>query len=198
LHTQIGLVDILRALDIEPDGIIGHSTGELGCAYADGCMTAEETIMTAYMRGRAAVETELPDGMMAAIGLGYSSVRDRLPHDVDVACHNSANNCTVSGPTASVMEFVDRLKSEGVFAKAVSAGNISFHSRYIQPAAPTLLRLLRKVPAFVFQSYSLVRSRPSASVCPTGFSHKAKHTKAMSEPGVEGRRRIHIRSIANR
>ncbi|XP_025423656.1 fatty acid synthase-like [Sipha flava] len=142
---QIGLVDILRALDIEPDGIIGHSTGELGCAYADGCMTAEETIMTAYMRGRAAVETELPDGMMAAIGLGYSSVRDRLPHDVDVACHNSANNCTVSGPTASVMEFVDRLKSEGVFAKAVSAGNISFHSRYIQPAAPTLLRLLRKI-----------------------------------------------------
>jgi len=59
---------VLRALDITPDGIIGHSVGELGCAYADGCFTAEEMILAAYARGRASLETDVIPGMMAAIG----------------------------------------------------------------------------------------------------------------------------------
>lgn len=59
---------MLKALDITPDGIIGHSVGELGCAYADGCFTAEEMILSAYARGRASLETKLIPGMMAAIG----------------------------------------------------------------------------------------------------------------------------------
>ena len=59
---------MLRALDITPDGIIGHSVGELGCAYADGCFTAEEMILAAYARGQATLKTELIPGMMAAIG----------------------------------------------------------------------------------------------------------------------------------
>ena len=65
---QIGLTDVLRAIGIVPDGIIGHSVGELGCAYADGCMTAEEMILAAYSRGRASIEANLIRGMMAAIG----------------------------------------------------------------------------------------------------------------------------------
>lgn len=125
--------------------MIGHSVGELGCAYADGCFTADEMIMAAYVRGRASIETELPDGMMAAIGLGYKFIKDKLPHDIDVACHNSTESCTISGPTKSVMEFIEILKSEKIFAKAVNVSNISFHSRYIQPAAPTLLKYLNEV-----------------------------------------------------
>lgn len=56
---QIGLVDIFKMLGIVPDHIIGYSIGELGCAYADGCFTAEEMILTAYTRGLANMEKEL-------------------------------------------------------------------------------------------------------------------------------------------
>lgn len=143
-------MDILKALDIVPDGMIGHSVGELGCAYADGCFTAEEMILAAYARGCASVETKLPDGMMAAIGLGYKSIIDKLPRDIDVACHNSSESCTISGPTESVVDFVEKLKSDGVFAKAVNVSNISFHSRYIQPAAPNLLKYLKEVIIFIY------------------------------------------------
>ncbi|XP_044739892.1 fatty acid synthase-like [Chrysoperla carnea] len=48
---QIGLVDVLKAIEIEADYLIGYSTGELACAYADGCLTAEQTILAAYYRG---------------------------------------------------------------------------------------------------------------------------------------------------
>lgn len=63
------MTDVLRAIGIVPDGIIGHSVGELGCAYADGCLTAEQMILSAYYRGRASQEVTLVPGMMAAIGM---------------------------------------------------------------------------------------------------------------------------------
>lgn len=52
----------------------GHSVGELGCAYADGCFTAEEMVLSAYSRGLASIETELIRGSMAAVGVGYKTV----------------------------------------------------------------------------------------------------------------------------
>src|SRR6218665_4179266 len=65
---QVALVDVLKTLGIEPDGIVGHSVGEVGCAYADGAMTADETVLAAYWRGRCVAEAKLPAGGMAAVG----------------------------------------------------------------------------------------------------------------------------------
>lgn len=55
-------------MGITPDGIVGHSVGELGCGYADGSLTAEETVLAAYWRGRCIRESNLPPGGMAAVG----------------------------------------------------------------------------------------------------------------------------------
>jgi malonyl CoA-acyl carrier protein transacylase len=65
---QVGMVDVLKAVGIEPDGFVGHSVGELGCAYADGCFTAEQMVLAAYYHGRAFLETGLISGLMAAVG----------------------------------------------------------------------------------------------------------------------------------
>lgn len=61
-------MDLLKALHIKADGIVGHSVGELGCAYADGCLTASETVLAAYWRGRCVTDGNLPPGRMAAVG----------------------------------------------------------------------------------------------------------------------------------
>lgn len=66
--VQIGLMDVLSAVGVVPDHIIGHSMGELGCAYADGCLTAEQTILATYYRGLASREAQLIKGAMVAIG----------------------------------------------------------------------------------------------------------------------------------
>jgi fatty acid synthase len=65
---QVGLVDLLTEAGVVPDGIVGHSVGELGCAYADGCFTAEQMVLSAYSRGLASLETPLIHGAMAAVG----------------------------------------------------------------------------------------------------------------------------------
>lgn len=104
------MVDLLTSVGIVADNIIGHSLGELGCAYADGCCTAEQTILAAYSRGLASIETEIIYGSMAAVGLGYEDIKDMCPTDIEVACHNASDNSTISGPAESMKEFVAHLQ----------------------------------------------------------------------------------------
>ncbi|XP_038216608.1 fatty acid synthase-like [Zerene cesonia] len=142
---QIGLTDVLKALGIVPDKIIGHSVGELGCAYADGCLTAEEMILSAYSRGLVSVQTPFIRGSMAAVGIGYQQICKMCPPEIEVACHNSSESSTISGPADIMKEFVESLTAKGIFAREVPCSNIAYHSRYIADAGPSLLHYLNEV-----------------------------------------------------
>jgi fatty acid synthase, animal type len=142
---QIALTDVLKTLGLEPDHIIGHSVGELGCAYADGCFTAEEMILSSYSRGMASLETKTVFGSMAAVGLGYKKLKSMVPEGIEIACHNSSDSSTISGPAELVANFVAELKSKNIFAKEVASNNIPYHSKYIKGMGPNLLNRLQQV-----------------------------------------------------
>ncbi|KAL3877568.1 hypothetical protein ACJMK2_035265 [Sinanodonta woodiana] len=142
---QIALVDLLTSLGLKPDGIVGHSVGELGCAYADGSLTAEETILAAYWRGRCIREAQLPAGGMAAVGLSWQEALAQCPPGVVPACHNSIDTVTISGPAEKVDQFVAELQQKGVFAKKVHSAGVAFHSYYMSDIAPALKAALDKV-----------------------------------------------------
>lgn len=72
-------------------------------------------------------------------------MKDIVPEGIDIACHNSSDSCTLSGPFELVDQYVACLQQEGIFAKAVNVSNIAYHSRYIKPAAPKLLKYLKEV-----------------------------------------------------
>lgn len=143
--VQVALTDVLRSLGVSPDGMVGHSVGELGCAYADGCFTPEQTVLAAYWRGRSILDTDLVPGQMAAVGMSWEDCQNRLPKDVIPACHNSVDSVTISGPTESINKVVKELSDEGIFAKAVKSSGIAFHSKYIADAAPKLRKSLDKI-----------------------------------------------------
>ncbi|ALC38282.1 v-2-k05816, partial [Drosophila busckii] len=144
--VQVALTDLLKALDIKADGIIGHSAGELGAAYMDGCLSAEQTVLAAYWRGKSVLETPgLPQGKMAAVGLPWIEVSKYIPADCYPVCHNSDDNCTVSGPVASMDTTIERLEDAGVFVRAVASGGYAFHSKYIADAAPMLRKNLESL-----------------------------------------------------
>lgn len=142
---QVALVDLLRVLNIPMDYCIGHSLGELGCAYADGTFTAEQMLLASYARGVVSIETNVVYGAMAAVGLSYAQVKDRVPSTIDIACHNSNNSTTLSGPKDDVNKFVEELVAEKIFAKEVPCSNIPYHSRYIAGMGPKLLAKLREI-----------------------------------------------------
>ncbi|XP_059050695.1 fatty acid synthase-like [Achroia grisella] len=140
--VQVALVDVLRTVGIKPDFMIGHSVGELGCAYADETLTAEQAVLAAYWRGRSIADAALPPGAMAAVGLTWQQCVERCPPDVVPACHNAADSVTVSGPVPSIDKFVAQLTSEGIFARRVNSSGVAFHSKYIAAAAPVLFQRL--------------------------------------------------------
>ncbi|CAH0584002.1 unnamed protein product [Chrysodeixis includens] len=143
--VQVALVDVLRTLEIRPDGIVGHSVGEIGCAYADETLTAEQAVLAAYWRGRSIVDAKLAPGAMAAVGLSWEQCEARCPPDVVPACHNAQDSVTISGPVDSLEKFVATLSAEGTFARRVNSSGVAFHSKYIAAAAPLLRRSLERV-----------------------------------------------------
>ena len=142
---QIALIDLLSQIGIKPEGLIGHSVGELACAYADGTLTIDQTVLASYWRAKLILESNLPKGAMAAVGLSWEETQKRCPPDVFLACHNSANSVTVSGPSESVAKFVKQLKKEEIFAQEVQSCGIAFHSKYIASVGPKLRAVLEKI-----------------------------------------------------
>ncbi|XP_060836830.1 fatty acid synthase-like isoform X2 [Rhopalosiphum padi] len=145
LIVQIGLVNILHSLGINPDGIIGHSVGELACAYADGCFTLEQALMTMYWRSTILTQIDVPAGAMVAVGLSWEETQKRLPEGIIVACHNSADSVTISGLKDITLNFTETLKQEGIFAKPVDSMGYAFHSPYLKGFIPSLKPYYKKV-----------------------------------------------------
>ncbi|XP_071129497.1 fatty acid synthase-like isoform X4 [Mytilus edulis] len=142
---QVALVDMLFSMNIKPDGVVGHSVGELGCGYADGCQTAEETVLAAYWRGYCIAEANLPPGGMAAVGMTWEEAKKKCPEGVIPACHNAKGTVTISGPLEKVSKFVKELKEQQIFAKEVNSAGVAFHSGIMQKVAPRLKEEMSKV-----------------------------------------------------
>ncbi|XP_012229663.2 fatty acid synthase [Linepithema humile] len=142
---QVALVDVLTSIGVHPDGIVGHSVGELGCAYADGSFTPEQTVIAAYCRGKSIKDSKLDVGAMAAVGLSWEQAKSMCPPDIIPACHNSAESVTVSGQPKSLKKFVEELKSKDIFAKLVKSSGVAFHSKYIATAGPKLRASLDQI-----------------------------------------------------
>lgn len=70
---QIALFDVLKLLKLPISGYIGHSFGEIACAYADGCLTAEQALLTSYWRGKTVEDSSniLPKGIFISYYYDY-------------------------------------------------------------------------------------------------------------------------------
>uniref|UniRef100_A0A5S6QNC3 Fatty acid synthase n=1 Tax=Trichuris muris TaxID=70415 RepID=A0A5S6QNC3_TRIMR len=142
---QIALTRMLKMMGVEPDGIVGHSTGEMVAGYCDGCFTLEETILTAYFRGKAMVDAKFPLGGMAAVGLTADEVAARCGKGVYVACHNAEDSTSISGLYEEVKRTVSELQKDGIFAKMIDSSGMAFHSPLIQSIGDSLRKTLSHV-----------------------------------------------------
>ncbi|XP_077526187.1 fatty acid synthase-like isoform X1 [Haemaphysalis longicornis] len=142
---QVALVDMLTAVGIKPDGFLGHSMGEIGCAYLDGALTAEQAVLCAYWRGRCTELGNMPKGAMAVVGLTWQEAQSRCGSEIFLACHNAADSVTVSGLAEPMERFLDELKAERVFVSAVNCLDVAFHCPHVHNIGPALREALEKV-----------------------------------------------------
>lgn len=72
---QIGLVDVLASIGIEPAFVTGFSIGQFACAYADRTFTAEQAILSAYYSGLGLLESKISPELIAICSSGCEKVR---------------------------------------------------------------------------------------------------------------------------
>lgn len=145
---QIALIDLLTSLEIKPQMVMGHSSGEIAAAYAAGILTQATALRISYCRSsittscRRAVSTE---GAMLAVGLGEDKVLPLLQKlrkgIVDLACVNSPSSTTISGDEPAILEFQNMLNKMSIFNRKLNV-KTAYHSHHMREVAHEYLQSL--------------------------------------------------------
>lgn len=146
---QIALVELLACWAIFPQVTVGHSSGEIGAAFAAGKVSAGEAIIVAYYRGKV-VRSVTTDGAMMAVGLGAEEVQpylEKLSGKVLVACHNSPSLVTLSGDADALDSVKAELDLQGVFARPVKTGGKAYHSHHMHQVSAKYRALMQRTKA---------------------------------------------------
>jgi acyl transferase domain-containing protein/surfactin synthase thioesterase subunit/acyl carrier protein len=140
---QIALAALWRAWGVEPDGVVGHSMGEVAAAVVAGALSLEDGASVICRRSRllltisgqgemALVELSLDDAQTAILGF-----EDRL----SVAVSNSLRSTVLSGQPEALARVLARLESQGVFCRRVKV-DVASHSPQVEPLLEELVASL--------------------------------------------------------
>ncbi|CAN5266541.1 hypothetical protein BH10PSE10_BH10PSE10_21120 [soil metagenome] len=142
---QIGLLALWRSWGIEPVAALGHSLGEYVAAYAAGVMSLEDAMRVVAARGRGAALCAGQAGMIAVSAPESVVARGvKTIGNLEIAAYNTPENVVFSGVPAALAEFARFIQQEGGRAK-VLAVPFGSHSRWVEPALPTLSAALQTV-----------------------------------------------------
>ncbi|KAL6364437.1 hypothetical protein LRP88_01838 [Fusarium phalaenopsidis] len=140
--VQLGLTALLESWGIKPSMVVGHSSGEIGAAFATGAITLEAAMAAAYHRGQAAqkMKAKFPDlrGSMIAVGAGPAEVKDLIQSlgltSIVVACENSPSSVTVSGDEDAIDKLAVELENRSIFNRKLRV-DVAYHSPHMQLVA---------------------------------------------------------------
>ncbi|OAA39750.1 Beta-ketoacyl synthase [Metarhizium rileyi] len=149
---QIMMTDILQLAGVTFDTVVGHSSGEIGAAYAAGRLTATDAIRVAYYRGLHASLSSDPSktkikGAMIAVGTSAEDAAqlcemDEFSGRISIAAYNSSNSVTISGDEDAISELEVILDDEKKFNRRLRVDK-AYHSRHMLPSVEPYLKSLR-------------------------------------------------------
>ncbi|TLD18611.1 hypothetical protein PspLS_10350 [Pyricularia sp. CBS 133598] len=144
---QIILVDLLNVAGITFSGVVGHSSGEIGAAYAAGYLTASDAIRVAYYRGLH-LKLVTTEGAMLAAGTTFDDAQElcSLPAFEGRACvaaSNSPASVTLSGDADAIEEIQIILGEEKKFNRMLQVDR-AYHSHHMNVLAEPYKRSLEE------------------------------------------------------
>ncbi|KAJ4355154.1 hypothetical protein N0V95_003176 [Ascochyta clinopodiicola] len=154
--VQLALVDLLRSWGIRPAAVVGHSSGEIGAAYAAGLITFKDAMTIAYHRGRLVpiLKKKFPalQGCMMAVGASTAQIMPLLDHispslgQARIACINSPSSVTISGDERATMELQVLLENKypGMFVRKLQV-DTAYHSHHMDLVAKEYTEALREI-----------------------------------------------------
>ncbi|RAL03665.1 uncharacterized protein BO80DRAFT_400692 [Aspergillus ibericus CBS 121593] len=176
--VQIVLVDILKAAGVTFNAVVGHSSGEIGAAYAAGFFSAHDAIRIAYYRGLyarlAGNSSTGQKGSMMAVGTSLEDAQDLIQLGafkgrLAVAAHNSSASVTLSGDADAVILAKKVFDEEKKFARLLKV-DTAYHSPHMLPCGDPYVHAL--------QSCGIVVNQERSTTC-SWFSSVTPNEQAM-------------------
>ena len=160
---QCALVELLATWGVQPDCVVGHSSGEVAAAYACGALSLEEATHLVYHR--ATLQQRVAgSGRMLAIGLDRAGVEAMLEElsislrsgnhrsaQVEIACENSPANTVVCGKEPALEPVIAELERRGLQNRLIP-GNIAFHSTAMDPLHDDVMAALSFLDGCAFEA----------------------------------------------
>ncbi|GAB3432930.1 type I polyketide synthase [Flindersiella endophytica] len=132
--VQVGLAELWRSWGVEPDAVVGHSTGEVAAQYLAGVLTFEDAVRVVYYRS-SLQQRASGEGRMLAVGMTpetlNQAVEDAGPF-VSVAAVNSPSAVTLSGDAKILESMAAQMETFGVFHRFLQV-KVPYHSHYMDP-----------------------------------------------------------------
>jgi fatty acid synthase len=143
---QIALVNVMKMIDIRPDFIIGHSFGEIACAYADGALTSREAILCSFWRGNCLENSSIIPGAMIAVQMSWAEAMKKCEGTrIIAACHNSENSVTLSGPELEILQMKRDFEEENKFVRQIRGVEFPFHTPYLKSVGISMINKLDNI-----------------------------------------------------
>ena len=149
---QIALVSLFSSWGITPSAVVGHSSGEIGAAYAAGALSLEQCILIAYHRGLLAESlklrrTQRPGGMLA-VGASTVKMTPMIKKigsgQVVIACINGPSLVTISGDVDAISELQTNVEEEGLFNRRLKV-DVAYHSPHMHDIAGDYLEAIKLI-----------------------------------------------------
>lgn len=150
--VQIALTDLLHAVGVRLDAVVGHSSGEIGAAYAAGVIDAKHAVGIAYYRGLVADLAQGTDGQgggMMAVGMSYDAAASFCSQPgfrgrISVAASNSPTSVTLSGDSDAIWEAKQLMEATKTFARILRV-ETAYHSHHMRCCEAKYLSYLRQL-----------------------------------------------------
>ena len=126
--VEYALCKLYMHWGLRPDGMLGHSLGELVAACVAGVFSLDTGLRLVALRSRLMQKSE--PGSMAAIFLPLTDLQDMLPNELDLAAINAPTSNVVAGPTEEIERFVAELDTRGIGYRILDTSH-AFHSRML-------------------------------------------------------------------
>lgn len=144
MAIQIALVELWKKHGVNPQGVVGHSIGEIAAAYTAGALTLEQAVQVIFHRSRGQ-HAATGKGKMLAISVtqkaGEALIKD-CSAVVSIGAVNGPEMIVLSGDEAPLVKIAEELEKKDIFNKFLRV-TVPFHSHHMEPLKDELINSLK-------------------------------------------------------
>jgi len=142
-----GLAAVWRSWGVEPDGVVGHSLGEVAAAYVAGRLDLDDAARIICLRSRllesaSSHATDASRGAMVLVELGKrdtARIIEPFGDRATIAVSNGPRSTVVAGDPETVSELKALLEKKGISWRPIKNVRGASHSRFVEELRAPLL-----------------------------------------------------------